>query len=213
MAKHGASKRVVRWIKFSVILVAMVWLVRATSFDVFLVPSGSMQPSLAPGDRVLVSKLSYRVTAPFSSLGWLQSVPSRGDVVVFRLPSDEAQFYIKRIIGLSGDTVQLKGGRLYLNDEPIGRSRTDDFLLPSEGDRSVSVPSYLEALSGSRSYRIVEAYGDHGALDTTELYHVPAGQYFVMGDNRDNSVDSRVFSEPYRFVPEALLVGKQVSIF
>lgn len=167
--------------------------VRSVLFEPFNIPSGSMKPNLIVGDYLFVTKYSYglsRYSFPFG-LAPIEGriggdVPRRGDVAVFKLPSNNSTDYIKRIIGLPGDTIQVRRGRLYINGDMVRREKLD---VVQEGD--ISLTRYRETLPNGTFYDIYEA-GDAGPLDNTQLYEVPEGHYFMMGDNRDNSQDSRV---------------------
>src|SRR6185369_13264943 len=139
--------------------------------------------------------------------------PQRGDVVVFKLPRDNKTDYIKRIIGLPGDHIQVKGGILHINGEPVKRERIEDFVDRDSG-AAVRIAQYIETLPNGRKHRIIE-YTDRGEYDDTPVYVVPAGKYFAMGDNRDNSLDSRVPQDRsgVGFVPAENLVGRAEFLF
>ena len=202
------------------LLIALV--VRTLLFQPFNIPSGSMIPTLLIGDYLFVSKYSYgysRFSLPFSpnlfSGRILASKPKRGDVVVFKLPRDQSSDYIKRVIGLPGDRVQMVDGRLHINGEvvprePIAKVRTEDFY-----GREVEVPTYKETLPGGVTHTIIEIQGDTGFNDNTPVFTVPPDNYFMMGDNRDNSTDSRVAPEQggVGFVPFDNLEGRAEIIF
>ncbi len=202
------------------LLIALV--VRTFLFQPFNIPSGSMIPTLLVGDFLFVSKYSYgfsKFSLPLSPNLFkgrvLASPPKRGDVLVFKLPRDNSTDYIKRVIGLPGDTVQMKEGRLYLNGtevprEPIAKVHTEDYY-GNEKD----VPTYKETLPGGVSHTIIEIQGDTGFNDNTELFTVPPNSYFMMGDNRDNSTDSRVPPDQggVGYVPFDNLVGRAEIIF
>jgi signal peptidase I len=199
------------------VLIALV--VRTFLYEPFNIPSGSMKPTLLIGDYLFVSKLSYgysRYSFPFGlgpfSGRIFASEPERGDVVVFKLPSDNSTDYIKRIIGLPGDEIQVKGGILYINGEPVKRKRIEDFVERTPDGRELRrLPQYIETLPNGRKHRILEV-SDQGPLDNTGVYKVPEGHYFAMGDNRDNSQDSRVLSA-VGFVPDVNLVGRAEILF
>jgi signal peptidase I len=198
--------------------------IRTVAFEPFNIPSGSMIPSLLIGDYLFVSKYSYGYSR-FSLPGWLTDIdvfgggriffrpPERGDVAVFKLPRDNKTDYIKRIVGLPGDRIQVKGGVLFINGEPVKRERIEDFVDRDSG-AAVRVPQYIETLPNGRQHRIIE-YTDRGEYDDTPVYVVPAGKYFAMGDNRDNSLDSRVPQERLGvgFVPAENLVGRAEFLF
>lgn len=196
------------------VVVALV--VRTFAFEPFNIPSGSMVPTLLVGDYLFVSKLSYgysRHSLPLSPPLFGGRVfftePERGDVAVFKLPSKPSEDYIKRVIGLPGDRIQVRTGRLYINDQPVERKRLDDYLYEEPGGRTVRMTQYLETLPGGREHRILERT-DMGPYDDTRVFTVPQGHYFMMGDNRDNSVDSRA---SVGFVPMENLVGRAEALF
>lgn len=198
-------------------------IVRTLLFQPFNIPSGSMIPTLLIGDYLFVSKYAYGYSdhsLPFSPPLFkgriLGTPPKRGDVVVFKLPRDGQTDYIKRVIGLPGDTIQMKEGRLYINGVIVPRTtitpeiKTEDFF-----GRERDVPTYKETLPGGVSHTIIEIEGDTGFYDNTGVYKVPPNDYFMMGDNRDNSTDSRVPENAggVGYVPFANLVGKAEVIF
>ncbi len=173
--------------------------VRTFAFEPFNIPSGSMIPTLLVGDYLLVSKTAYGYSkysfpwglAPFEGRVW-EGEPKRGEVVVFRPPGQTDTDFIKRVIGLPGDRVQVKGGLLYINGTAVERKRIEDFpCVTPQHPEGVPSPQYIETLPGGVSHRILECDGDNNVLDNTPTYVVPAGRYFMMGDNRDNSNDSR----------------------
>lgn len=193
------------------VLIAMV--VRTFAYEPFNIPSKSMVPTLLVGDYLFVSKLSYgysRFSLPFGLPLFdgriFAAEPERGDVIVFKLPSDDKTDYIKRLVGLPGDTVQVVAGVLQINGEPVERRRIEDYVDPDSGR---SYLQYLETLPNGTSHRILEE-SDHGALDNTPPYRVPDGHYFMMGDNRDNSLDSRA---SVGFVPAENLIGRADILF
>ncbi|MDE2363788.1 MAG: signal peptidase I [Hyphomicrobiales bacterium] len=202
------------------LLIALV--VRTLLFQPFNIPSGSMIPTLLIGDFLFVSKYSYgysRYSIPFSpdvfSGRVLASRPKRGDVVVFKLPRDTSQDYIKRVIGLPGDKIQMIKGRLYINGqmtprEPIEKVRTEDRM-----GEMTEVPTYKETLPGGVTHTIIEIEGDTGFNDNTGVFEVPPDHYFMMGDNRDNSTDSRVSPDHggVGYVPYENLEGRAEMIF
>ena len=134
------------------------------------------------------------------------SQPNRGDVVVFRLPKDDSTDYIKRVIGLPGDRIQMIDGVLNINGEPVKRERIEDFIESEEGSRTTRVKRWRETLPNGVSYTTLDLV-DNGFYDNTPVYHVPAGHFFMMGDNRDNSTDSRVLSQ-MGYVPVENITGK-----
>ena len=198
------------------LIIALV--IRTFLFQPFNIPSGSMKETLLVGDYLFVSKYSYgysMYSLPFSPPLFtgriFGSPPDRGDVVVFRLPRDDSTDYIKRVIGLSGDRIQMINGLLHINGQPVKRERIDDYIETEEGDRAIRVKRWRETLPNGVSYTTLDLQ-DNGFYDNTQEYVVPAGQFFMMGDNRDNSTDSRVLSQ-VGYVPFANLVGRAQIIF
>lgn len=189
--------------------------IRSFLFEPFHIPSGSMIPTLLIGDYLFVSKYSYgysRFSFPFSPdvLGGgrlLGSDPKRGDVVVFRKPTDVSIDFIKRVVGLPGDHIQMKGGILYINGTPVVRKRIDDFV-DEYGNRIIR---YIETLPNGVSHVILESRGDEGELDNTPEVVIEPGHYFMMGDNRDDSADSR--TPEVGQVPAENLIGHAQIIF
>ncbi len=216
---HGRAREglwdTVRTIVYA-ILIALV--ARTVAYEPFNIPSSSMVPTLLVGDYLFVSKYSYgysRYSLPFGvpliADRIFFTAPERGDVAVFKLSSDNHTDYIKRIIGLPEDEIQMKEGRLYINGEKVKRESTEDFTMWNSHGSPRAVRQYIETLPSGRSYRILEA-SDEGQLDNTPVYKVPPGHYFAMGDNRDNSLDSRA-KYGVGFVPENNLVGRAEVLF
>jgi len=198
------------------LIIALV--IRTFLFQPFNIPSGSMKATLLVGDYLFVSKFSYGYShyslplSPnlFPGRIWA-SQPNRGDVVVFRLPRDDSTDYIKRVIGLPGDRIQMIDGVLHINGEPVKRERIEDFIDTEEGARDQRIRRWRETLPNGVSYTTLDLM-DKGYLDNTQVYEVPAGHYFMMGDNRDNSTDSRVLSQ-VGYVPFENIVGRAQIIF
>ena len=192
-------------------------LVRIFLFQPFNIPSGSMIPTLLVGDYLFVSKYSYgysRYSFPFgpnlfSGRIWAKE-PNRGDVVVFKLPRDNETDYIKRVIGLPGDEIQMIHGVLHINGEAVKKERVDDFVMHDPAGRERHLARYMETLPNGVTYPVLDLINE-GIGDNTEVYKVPEGHFFMMGDNRDNSTDSR-FSQ-VGMVPFENIVGKAQIIF
>ena len=205
-------------VKTVVYAVLIALAIRTVAFEPFNIPSGSMKPTLLVGDYLFVSKYSYGysrhslpLSLPLIPGRILMSEPERGDIAVFKLPTDNETDYIKRIVGLPGDRVQVREGRLYLNDKQVVRRRVADFIEIDELGRVHRTAQFEETLPNGRTHRILE-HTDQGQLDNTPVYVVPKGHYFAMGDNRDNSLDSRVLSG-VGFVPAENLVGRAEILF
>jgi signal peptidase I len=196
--------------------------VRTILFQPFNIPSGSLIPTLLIGDYLFVSKYSYgysKFSLPFAppllSGRIMASEPKRGDIAVFKLPRDGSTDYIKRVIGLPGDRVQMVQGRLLINGQMVQREAAVKIITRDAFGRDVPVATYKETLPGGVSHLVIERDGDTGYYDSTKVFEVPAGHFFMMGDNRDNSTDSRVSPEEggVGFVPFENFVGRAEVIF
>jgi signal peptidase I len=202
-------------IKTMIYAVIIAVAVRTFLYEPFNIPSSSMVPTLLVGDYLFVSKYSYgysKHSLPFSlplfSGRVFGSDPKPGDVVVFKLPKDNTTDFIKRIIGVPGDHIQVIGGVLHVNGKPVQRERIEDYFS-EPGGNCHPCAQYIETLPNGVKHRIVEM-GDDEPRDNTGEYVVPDGQYFAMGDNRDNSDDSRGV---VGFIPAENLVGRAEIIF
>ena len=220
-------------------LIALVF--RSFVFDPFNIPSGSMVPRLLVGDYLWVSKWSYGYSRYSFPLGLdifqgrlFDTAPTRGDVVVFKTPQDNSTDFIKRVIGLPGDQIQMRGGQVFINGVAVPKRRIEDFVVPMtpsddcsrdhatadaptrlpDGRQVCVYPQFEETLPGGRKIHVLDQIYSPRA-DDTQVYVVPADNYFMMGDNRDDSADSRfAVPEGIGFVPKENLVGKaQVTWF
>jgi signal peptidase I len=197
-------------------------IIRSLVIEPFNIPSGSSIPTLLVGDYLFVSKFSYGYAAHSFDLGLLlfsgrisisglSHMPERGDVIVFKLPTDNSTDYIKRLIGLPGDHIQMRDGILYINGRACPRRRIEDYLYQERNGAVIPIAQYIETLPNGREHAIIKMT-NHGPLDNTQVYNVPLGEYFMMGDNRDNSLDSRVLSA-VGYVPAENLIGRAEFIF
>ncbi|MEZ5913660.1 MAG: signal peptidase I [Paracoccaceae bacterium] len=229
-SKTGTGSGLVENIKTIVYALLIAGVFRTLFFQPFWIPSGSMKDTLLIGDFLFVNKMAYgysRYSCPFAICPFsgriLFSEPERGDVIVFRHPVAGTD-YIKRLIGLPGDTVQVKAGLLYINDEPVTLERDGSFeevyerqgperrtpkCVEPVGIGAICVKEkYIETLPNGVAHSVLNVRAE--ALDDTSRFTVPAGHYFFMGDNRDNSTDSRVAQSAggVGFVPAENLIGR-----
>ncbi|MFA7261462.1 MAG: signal peptidase I [Caulobacter sp.] len=216
-ARPGELLEMVKTVVYA-LLIALV--LRIFIFQPFTIPSSSMRPNLLIGDYVIVSKFSYgysRNSIPFSPPLFrgriLSATPKRGDVIVFKTPAEDHKDLIKRLIGLPGDSIQVKAGALYVNGQALtrvadGQARGDEAACPN----AATPMRYWETNPVGRRYVTYDC--GRGDLDDTPVYLVPQGHYFFMGDNRDNSLDSRVSAEAggVGYVPAENLVGKAETV-
>lgn len=218
-AKKDEWKETTKTVLFAV-LFALVF--RSFAYEPFHIPSGSMKSNLLIGDYLFVSKLSYGYSR--YSLPWVlkllpfegrlfASAPQRGDIVVFHPPGlpPLGDVYIKRLIGLPGDHIQMKDGVLYINDKPVKKEYVDTWTDKDSPSDAPPLKRYRETLPEGRSYQILNETTPSD-VENTDVYIVPEKHYFMMGDNRDHSRDSR-FPTPVGFVPEDNLVGRADVIF
>jgi signal peptidase I len=227
-----AEKKEDSFFVFLLKLVAIVVIFRSFFFSPFNIPSESMLPRLQNGDYLLAAKWPYgysKYSMPFSLPvipgRIFPGQPERGDIVIFKAPPGNDVDYIKRVIGLPGDQVQMKGGQLWLNGKPVPKQRVEDFVIrqsvntdcispefaarEADGAASCHYPQYRETLPTGKSYNVLDL-GPRPQDDTPAVV-VPAGHVFLMGDNRDNSMDSRfpaVEGAGIGLVPQANLVGR-----
>jgi signal peptidase I len=213
--KSGGTAESVRVVLYAI---GIALLVRSFGYEPFNIPSGSMIPTLLVGDYLFVSKYAYGYSRYSLPLGLplfsgriASHPPERGDVVVFKLPRDNKTDYIKRVIGLPGDRIQVQGGILYINDAAVPRRPIENYIPEEAPPGFEGLAQYIETLPNGREYRVLDAT-PNGTLDNTGIYTVPEGHYFMMGDNRDNSLDSRVLTQ-VGFVPAENLVGRAEFLF
>jgi signal peptidase I len=220
----AARSREWKVIVILILLVPVLWspliLFRFVLYQPFSIPSNSMVPTLMVGDYVFAAKYAYgygRYSLPFAS-SWISrrvfaADPEYGDIVVFRTAKDNSTDYVKRVVGLPGDRIQMRQGRLFLNDKPVTRVALKETPAGSAcgGDDDATVRRWQETLPNGASYVTYDCV-DNGYLDNTSVFTVPPGHVFVLGDNRDNSTDSRMMSA-FGFVPMDNLVGKVTRIF
>jgi signal peptidase I len=214
----GVSRTLLTYVFNTALGLAVALCVRSFLYQPFDIPSSSMRPTLLVGDYIFVSKFAYgygRFSVPFSarlpSGRIFASQPARGDVVVFRVPKDEVD-YVKRVVGLPGDRIQMKQGELFINDVAVKRETLADVAADDACGSAArgNIKRWRETLPNGASYETLDCL-DNGFLDNTDVYTVPDGRFFVLGDNRDNSTDSRVSS--LGPIPFENLIGRVSVIF
>ena len=218
--KEKDEDDIIELVKAMAVAAAIALLIRSFAFEPFNIPSGSLLPTLQIGDYLFVEKYAYgysKYSFPFDLINFdgriFGAQPKRGDIAVFRQPKKTGIDYIKRIIGLPGDQIQVKEGILYINGQAVQRQKVDDYVDDS-GER---LTQYIETLPNGVQHHILER-SDDAPLDNTGVYVVPPEHYFGMGDNRDNSQDSRVLGSgggpaPVGYIPAGNLVGRAEFIF
>ncbi|MCK9488443.1 MAG: signal peptidase I [Xanthomonadales bacterium] len=190
---------------FPIILAVLIF--RSFLFEPFKIPSSSMMPTLLIGDFILVNKFAYGIRLPVLHRKVIDiGEPERGDVAVFRYPQDVRVDYIKRIIGIPGDTITYRNKTLYINDLEVPQEHLGRYVGSGRGREMSGAMELAEQLPGTR-YQILQRPNVPGGGEAT--WQVPAGHYFALGDNRDNSLDSRY----WQFVPEENLVGRASLIW
>ncbi len=207
-----------------IIAIAIALFIRWAFMEAYVIPSGSMLPSLLIRDHIFVNKVVYGVRVPFTERWMFRwGEPQHGEVVVFKYPQDLSQFYIKRVVALGGDRVFYENGNLYVNDQLIERRVPQEVVDDFAWLRNEDFPGE-ESLGGLANYvHWQENLGDHSYStllrrgDPVNLafgpFTVPPGHFFVLGDNRDNSQDSRAWDEDKRFVPRDYLVGRAMFVW
>ncbi len=227
-----SKEKMIEVFKTFIFAIVIAVFLRSVAYEPFTIPSGSMKPNLLVGDFLFVSKFSYGFSKysvpygrylPFNGRLFF-SKPRRGDIAVFKFPGDNKTDYIKRIIGLPGDVVRIKEGSIIINEKKIKRDKVGKFEDMHRNGYLEKFDLYKETISSDKKYLVIDdiafdgvigAYNSNGErfdVNNTMNYTVPEGHYFVMGDNREHSSDSRIVSQ-VGYVPEINLVGKGAMIF
>lgn len=235
-SKQNANSGLWELLRVIIHALILVLLLRTFLYQPFSIPSQSMMPTLLVGDWLFVSKFSYGyskysfpITADFFQGRIWEGAPKRGDVVVFKLPADNSTDYIKRVVGVPGDTVQITGGVLHINGRQVELRRVEDWVGPgmacNRAESEIKVPRFIETLPGGRSHEILKCYPNNSAeADNAGPFTVKPGHYFMMGDNRDNSIDSRwnfritdenflYHSKGVAYVPAENLIGRAEILY
>lgn len=212
-------KETVSFFKTLILALICAGIIRSLWFEPFHIPSGSMKPGLLEGDYIIVTKYSYgysRYSFPFGfdifddRVWFEESEVKRGDAAVFRLPSNPSINYIKRIVGLPGDEIQVRSGVLYVNNQEVKKVKNGFYSEQFGNGDVVKVDKYQETIE-EKTFDVIDIMAN-SRVDNTGIYKVPAGHYFAMGDNRDNSEDSR-YLDAVGYVPQQNLIGKARFIF
>jgi signal peptidase I len=192
----GPAQEIIELGKTVIYALLIAFVLRVVLFQPFTIPSASMEPTLLVGDYIIVSKFAYGwgrhsipLNPPLGSARLLYQAPKRGDIIVFKLPRDGRTDYIKRLIGLPGDKIQVTHGVLHINGQAVQREKLGPGVVDPDSTVT-SVTEYKETLPNGKTY-VTNSYGPDGGADNTAVYTVPPGCFFMMGDNRDDSVDSR----------------------
>jgi len=211
------KKKIIENVKTLSYALIIALVIRSFFYQPFYIPSSSMEPSLLIGDRLFVSKYSYgysKHSFPFSLDFFenriFQKHPEIGDVIVFKTPADNKTDYIKRLIGVPGDRIQIKNKVLYINDIEVTKKKIDNLFVINCGSQTIDVDFFEETLPNGKKY--ISVYRKDGTMLNTDEYFVPESHYFFMGDNRDCSKDSRFLSS-VGYVNFNNLVGKAQFIF
>jgi signal peptidase I len=202
--------------KSVIIALAIALVIRTVLFQPFTIPSGSMEPTVLPGDYVIIDKFAYGyskyslpIAIPLFKGRLFDRTPKRGDIIVFKLPSNPKIDYIKRLVGLPGDKIQVTHSVVYVNGQPLPRQEMSPGVetLPYGATRQIQ--RFQETMPNGKTY-VTNSDGSDGQQDNTDVFEVPAKSYFFMGDNRDNSADSRFAPSDngVGYVPEENLVGR-----
>ncbi|MBC7832708.1 MAG: signal peptidase I [Hyphomicrobium sp.] len=220
----SANTRKGGWLETATIVIealAIAMVVRTFLYQPFNIPSGSMKETLLVGDYLFVSKLSYGYSRysfynfiPFEGRIFAAE-PKRGDVAVFKLPRDNSTDYIKRVVGLPGDRIQMIRGVLHINGKAVEMRRVEDFVGPPSTcnvlrNGNITVARYIETLPNGVQHELLDCRPGAEGADDTSVFEVPPAHYFMMGDNRDNSADSRF---DVGFVPRENLIGRADIMF
>jgi signal peptidase I len=220
MQEEHAEKSGAIWETVKVIIHALIiaFVVRVFFYQPFNIPSGSMKSTLLVGDYLFVSKMSYgysRHSIPgglnLFSGRILATPPKRGDVAVFKLPRDPSMDFIKRVVGLPGEEIQVRNGVVYINGQPVPKRKVGEWESPDEFGTVAKYERYEETLPNGVKHLTLDRTPD-GRFDNTSVYKVPEGHYFMMGDNRDESNDSRARGD-VGFIPVENFVGRAEIIW